>query len=1648
MNRYIFKNMIKPVALVTSVGIAMQVPFNVWASKTYEEQLQQIAEANGDVGRLLDNIPGLTKLKDEGILEKSEENKYIAVSVGAASVNEVDSVYKLMKQVNSGNLSNIDVADITKKNSEAYSKVEKLKNVVVDIAVNTVLKEANLEAENDINTKPNEDIVTVMKLAMEESKNLHHVANDIVVNAGKKKTPQNSFIGGKVENLVSKTADLMRSSRGGGNLSQEDLQGIRGAVEDLNKGVEIKRVADEMVNRNANVVVDAAVTEAASNQVAIAIEKSGVDSQNVEAMQNIDVVKSSVQAIAGTIGKTDNVANTTVEALNKQLEDLRLELQQALEKNKHLASELKAQKEENKSKTQTIEELNKQLKDALQGKTEADIAKLLEESNELTTAVGEIRKRILAMDYTESAKKVSKEDLKDLKTANENAQEALKAVKSKATSESIKDKKDYAEKLVKAKKAEQELLEEQKKFNQDVRDAIQKDFREKINKLYKEYDLQVRDALIKELESEIINLNVEMVEEYDAEVLKKEVRLKAELKDARKKLADCELLINQTDILERLDQGKASEKEKEKLLELQTENLKTDQPTVENATIKTAENYKTYADKNLQYQRQKLKNNPDNNEAKTGYLQASKDVEKAKILAKVAILNEEKKYIAGGSGFQATATEKEVKGLRSWLKDVRNTFMTVLGVDKDTIFEIINNDERYENLFKKTYKDKNIKETKLSADNTDVLQFGKSVVSLQKALEVREKTAANELDQTYTYNGNVIKPIAKEIQDLQKEIDIIDAKQVNIIKIKYDKDTLYTNIIKNLDGFLGTKTAFVKKRQEQGPEYKNVGTVSAYKWWNGKINANSNAAFQNMVFYILLLKDLKNDKGENAGESYEQFINNVLANKEGKYYKSMQDIVKEIKKANGYKKDENDKIEDENRIIKDEDAFIKSIFNSFKQYINTVESVQKDKIVTQKNLDKEIDQGKEDPIGEIKEVKVDTPTFDSESPDSSGASTGQSGGTIPPPPSLPGGTIPPPPSLPEQLTSSQQSGGATDAISEKVTKTIGYQLIEDIRNLQKNKINEELQKTEPDKTLQPSLSQRMKNNLVKLLEDKNAAKKEALTSISIYLDNDGNVKKDVKLKIDKLTTEDKQEEANKLIEKLKGYRDTIQESLAGGNDVDAGTIKDVNGTISELKELLHNEQDDLEKLEKEINNYFSLSKDRQEAKKAKIEADLDSLENSTSNGDTKAKIKELRDKLNLASQQSNTLEDLKKIYEGDDQWLTDKDQVMEKRQDFVAKFKLTPQQKMLLNNKGVEASKDEFEQLESVIGEENVKIIKAYDQLYEYLDKVSNIVDKFDQQRYYKQIHQYIVENIELLQKQSPEPHNQGDQDDQGGQGDQDDRGDRDDQDNDVNPKLGGSGNLATDKELSALLEGSNTMSEEQLYECLYNIVLAWLIEGSINCVQVGDQVAYKEIVNMVSKAKQVFTSGQKDDIENVVLFALKTRLKYIEKYTPYYTASGLLAKYFSADGTVKQGVDENADVLKKVAIVDFLYAQYSLDSSFNIANISNVDNVVKIIQSLQTTLYTNKCVPTNDFFDSIIYKDVEKKQVNTECIGNLNLVAAAMVFSDRSKSDGSKVEGKSGLNKVMNTLISYPVYDPDASLQNDWRKSCEQVLLELGIGS
>ena len=199
----------------------------------------------------------------------------------------------------------------------------------------------------------------------------------------------------------------------------------------------------------------------------------------------------------------------------------------------------------------------------------------------------------------------------------------------------------------------------------------------------------------------------------------------------------------------------------------------------------------------------------------------------------------------------------------------------------------------------------------------------------------------------------------------------------------------------------------------------------------------------------------------------------------------------------------------------------------------------------------------------------------------------------------------------------------------------------------------------------------------------------------------------------------------------------------------------------------------------------------------------------------------------------------------------------------------------------------------------------------------------------------------------------------------------------------------------------------------------------------------------MVSKAKQVFTSGKKDAIEDVVLFALKTRLKYIEKYTPYYTASGLLAKYFSADGTVKQGVDESADVLKKVAIVDFLYAKYSLDSSFNIANISNVDNVVKIIQSLQTTLYTNKCVPTNDFFDSIIYKDVEKKQVDTECIGNLNLVAAAMVFSDVSK-----VEGKSGLNKVMNTLISYPVYDPDASSQNDWRKSCEQVLLELEIGS
>ncbi len=1640
MNRYIFKNMIKPVALVTSVGIAMQVPFNVWASKAYEEQLQQIADANGDVGLLLDNIPGLKILKDEGVLEKSEENKYIAVSGSAASVNEVDSVYKLMRQVNSGNLSNIDVADLAKKNSGAYSKVEKLKNVVIDIAVNTVLKEANLKAGNDINTKPNENIVTVMKLTMEASKDLHYVVNDVVINAGKKKTPQNSFIGGKVENLVFRTADAMRSSRGGRDLSQEDLQGIRGAVEDLSKGVEIKKVADEMVNRNMNVAADAAVTEIASNQVATAIEQSGVDSQNVEAIQNVDAVKNSVKAIADAIERTDDAANKTIEDFNKQLEEMKLKLQQALEKNERLASELEAQKKENESKTKTIEEkdqeiaelnntleeLNNKLNAALQGKTNEEIAELLEKSqsgagNGLTDVVGKIQKTILAMDYTASANEIKKDELNKAKSENEDAKKELQSVTNKATSKDIKEKKDYADKLVAAKTAELNLLEVQKEFNQQVENAIKQDFKEKMDEWYKDYDTTVINALIEKLGPEIIKSNAPKVDGYDTMDLVNKEQLNSELEDAQKKLTDCELKINQDAILEKLTNGEADGKDKETLLKLQTEKLKTAQPTPENATIETTKNYKTYADKNLLYKQQQLKNNQDSTKAKTEYLKASYDVEIAENLAKIALLNEEKKYIAGKLGMPTT--QRDVRSLNAWLKNVCGAFTTVLGTDKEKILNKIDNDREYKKLFNVTYKDNKGNEIKLAADNTDVLQFGKSAFSLKQALDVRAETG--DLRKTYKYNGNNgeenIKPIEKEIEDLRTVIKSINEEKQNIVvdtQIQYTKDELYTNIIKSLDAFLSIKEI----------EYKNEGNKSEYNWFNtttvGKIY-EKNDDFRKMVFYILLLKDFKDDTGKDASESYEQFIDNVLA-KKSKHYQAMLGIVEKIKKANGYES------------INNEENFIKSIFNSFKRYMKAAEDSQRAKIDNQEKIDEKIGAVQGSNIEIIEEVKVGEITF------------GTAMSEPPPPP------------------------GGSNTLSAEVKGTIGYSLIENIKGLKE---------TETGKNFKTQFT--MKTNLVDLLKDKNAENNKLLTLISTYVNDDDSMKDNIKSRIDALITEDKQT-ADKLIKGLIDNRKEIkslqQKKMAATNDI----ITDVDSAISDLKQLLHNEQDDLEQLENDIDKYFSLSKKQQLAKEKEIRAKLDSLENSASDA-TKAKIKELRAKLNLVSQESNTLEDLKKIYTGDDEWLLDKKEVSKKLKNFVTElgknYTLTARQEMQLNGGLNSTLPDEVTQIESVIGEDNVKIIKVYYQLYEYLDKASNSVNELDKERSYQQIHRHIIDYSDLLLKQLPIDDNQDDNqddqddnqdnqdDDKGDQDDNqddqdDDEDDQDDNQDDQDDDKGDQGNpgddatgtgggaaglafgssssgLATDKELSALLEGSNTMSEEQFYECLYNIVLSWLIEGSINCVQVGDQVAYKEIVNMVSKAKQVFTSGKKDAIEDVVLFALKTRLKYIEKYTPYYTASGLLAKYFSADGTVKQGVDESADVLKKVAIVDFLYAKYSLDSSFNIANISNVDNVVKIIQSLQTTLYTNKCVPTNDFFDSIIYKDVEKKQVDTECIGNLNLVAAAMVFSDVSK-----VEGKSGLNKVMNTLISYPVYDPDASSQNDWRKSCEQVLLELEIGS
>ena len=194
--------------------------------------------------------------------------------------------------------------------------------------------------------------------------------------------------------------------------------------------------------------------------------------------------------------------------------------------------------------------------------------------------------------------------------------------------------------------------------------------------------------------------------------------------------------------------------------------------------------------------------------------------------------------------------------------------------------------------------------------------------------------------------------------------------------------------------------------------------------------------------------------------------------------------------------------------------------------------------------------------------------------------------------------------------------------------------------------------------------------------------------------------------------------------------------------------------------------------------------------------------------------------------------------------------------------------------------------------------------------------------------------------------------------------------------------------------------TKEKVISNIANLMDIYCLDAIINYLKTGNQAEANNVIIKMNNVKTAICSKNMSQIKNVVGDVLAYRLQYIKNYIPYYSASNLVSKVL-ADGYES---NLSVDNLKRSVIIDFLYNRYALDNNFDFTKYINSDNILVLVQNLGKQLHSHGYVKQSDIFDSVLYKDETKTQIDKDGIYNMNLAAIVMRMTDSDQDNKTSI--------------------------------------------
>lgn len=227
-----------------------------------------------------------------------------------------------------------------------------------------------------------------------------------------------------------------------------------------------------------------------------------------------------------------------------------------------------------------------------------------------------------------------------------------------------------------------------------------------------------------------------------------------------------------------------------------------------------------------------------------------------------------------------------------------------------------------------------------------------------------------------------------------------------------------------------------------------------------------------------------------------------------------------------------------------------------------------------------------------------------------------------------------------------------------------------------------------------------------------------------------------------------------------------------------------------------------------------------------------------------------------------------------------------------------------------------------------------------------------------------------------------------------------------------GNSALSTERELEILNgeEQQNHQSQTQVIDekkaqiisNLSNLMDTYCLDAIINFLKSGNQTEANNVIVLMNNAKTAVCSNNISEIKDALNAVLDYRLQYIKNYIPYYEAKNLASTILADDYQSNLSIDDR----KRAIIIDFLYSQYAIDNNFDFARcINNSDNILILIQNLGKQLYSHGDVKQADIFDSVLYKDEAKTQIDKDGIDNMNLAAVVMRMIESDENNKTLID-------------------------------------------